>query len=105
MHLEIVVLSVNCMFRFVMEVELNSGESIWATPVGVNEPGSESLSLLAIFVDCSLGGVAVPGNLDITSLVGVHLLPVVTISIDGCPSTALQINRALVCSSAVVVFN
>jgi hypothetical protein len=88
-----------------MEVELNSSESVRAVPGVFNEFRSESLSLLAILVDCGLGCVAVPDNFDITSLVGVHLFVMIIFSEHLGPPAALQIDRALVCSSAVVVFN
>ena len=104
-HLEVVVLSINSMLRQGMEMELHSGETLRAAPLVANESGVGGLHVLTVLVDSNLGGVAIPDNLDVILLVGVHLLEVVILGIVGGPSISLQIDGGLVGASAVVAIN
>lgn len=74
-HLEVISLSVNSVFRTSVEMELHSGESVVRAVHRGGHFRFEGLGVLGSFVHGNLGGVTVlPCDSDICGLVSVHLV-------------------------------
>ena len=81
MHLEIIVFAVDCMLRLVVEVELNSTPSLWASEGVTCHLGVEQVDVLTLAIKGNLGGQPLPVNFYF-ELVGVDLLKVIVLRLD-----------------------
>jgi len=88
-----------------MEVELYTCESFLTTILSTHELGIESLEILTLLVDSHLNGVSVPVHLNITFLIGVNFLEVVSCGSDVLPALSFQVDWTLIFTSAFVVIN
>lgn len=98
-HLKVLSLSVDCVLRCSVEMELHSGELLVGSENIASNIRGESLGSLIGFVDGNLCSVtALPDNRDVFNLIGIQLIEIISLChvVSVVTEFSAEINWALI---------
>jgi len=96
MHLKVFMSSVDSMFTFSMEMELNTGVFSGSIEQIFSSPTTKPLKVLPWFIDGYLRGMTIPVYCDVINLIRINFVKVIVFIIKVRITIGHQINRTLI---------